>query len=230
MCQQSDEGPFLCFLCFNETMPLCTKPGPYRNYFPSSVWKNLVGLLELWSKCSWGWMEANPRFNMRWKGWNQKQILCVVFEWLVQQSHMAAVFRFPHTFGHVVGSGIRLLGQIQRLLTVACGPYINVGKVGQKNYYLWSLMIISGKSGESRKCKRIPTFVSILLPVFQLRYRMSPLSPGNMKTWWPSWPPATSTPALLAASPTADPGLSTVSCWRKRWEMDGWMGGGAYSI
>lgn len=53
---------------------------------------------------------------------------------------MAAVFRFPHTFGHLVGSGIRLLGQIQRLLTVACGPYINVGKVGQKNYYLWSLV------------------------------------------------------------------------------------------
>jgi hypothetical protein len=30
--------------CFNMTMPLCTKQGPYRNGLSRSVWKNLTGL------------------------------------------------------------------------------------------------------------------------------------------------------------------------------------------
>ena len=30
--------------CFNMTMPLCTKQGPYRNSLSRSVWKNLIDL------------------------------------------------------------------------------------------------------------------------------------------------------------------------------------------
>jgi hypothetical protein len=33
----------LVLLTFSKTMPLCTKPGPYRNGLLRSVWKNLIG-------------------------------------------------------------------------------------------------------------------------------------------------------------------------------------------